>query len=145
LLPGASQLRPDARPVADLAALADQGLPQRSGLACPTTRSGGDRLPQEGQRLHVHRRLRASPSVVGSTTPSAVAAGLGRVGAPVPPDPSRDLRGGVPAELLLDRGAIPKGGYAAVRLDCFFTDGCGRSSCSSSSAFNSAKHSSGVQ
>ena len=34
-------------------------------------------------------------------------------------------------------GAIPKSGHAAVRLDCFFADGCDESSSSSSSAFNS--------
>src|SRR5512135_540317 len=45
----------------------------------------------------------------------------------------------------LEQGAIPKSGYAAVRLDCFFADGCVKSSSSSSSAFNSAKHSGGIQ
>ena len=42
-------------------------------------------------------------------------------------------------------GAIPKSGYAAGRLDRFFAAGCVNSSASPSSAFNSAKHSSGIQ
>jgi len=43
------------------------------------------------------------------------------------------------------RGLIPKSGQAAVRLECFFLDGCVDSSSPSSSAFNSAKHSGGSQ
>jgi hypothetical protein len=48
---------------------------------------------------------------------------------------------GLEAEL----GLIPKSGQAAVRLECFFLDGCVDSSSPSSSAFNSAKHSGGSQ
>jgi hypothetical protein len=42
-------------------------------------------------------------------------------------------------------GVIPKSGQAAVRLVCCFVDICVSSSSSSSSAFNSARHSGGVQ
>ena len=42
-------------------------------------------------------------------------------------------------------GVIPKYGHAALCLACFFVDGCVKSSFSLSSAFNSARHSSGVQ
>ena len=44
-----------------------------------------------------------------------------------------------------ERGVIPKYGHAALCLACFFVDGCVKSSFSLSSAFNSARHSSGVQ
>ena len=46
---------------------------------------------------------------------------------------------------LCHSGLIPKCGHAAVRLECFFVDGCVDSSSSSSSAFNSARHSNGSQ
>jgi len=42
-------------------------------------------------------------------------------------------------------GAIPKCRYAAVRLECFFVDGCVDISSPSSSAFNSARHAGGSQ
>ena len=42
-------------------------------------------------------------------------------------------------------GAIPKCRYAAVRLECFFVDGCVDISSPSSSAFNSARHVGGSQ
>ena len=42
-------------------------------------------------------------------------------------------------------GLIPKCGHAAVRLECFFVDGCVDPSSSSSSAFNSARHAGGSQ
>ena len=42
-------------------------------------------------------------------------------------------------------GAIPKCGYAAVRLECFLVDGCVDISSPSSSAFNSARHAGGSQ
>ena len=51
----------------------------------------------------------------------------------------------LPAELLFTPGVIPKYGHAALCLACFFVDGCVKSSFSLSSAFNSARHSSGVQ
>ena len=41
------------------------------------------------------------------------------------------------------KGAIPKCGYAAVRLECFLVDGCVDISSPSSSAFNSARHAGG--
>ena len=65
-----------------------------------------------------------------------------------PPKPSTRLStlGAALSEVSLQRkGAIPKSGYAAVRLDRFFAAGCVNSSSSSSSAFNSAKHSGGIQ
>ena len=40
---------------------------------------------------------------------------------------------------------IPKCRYAAVRLECFFVDGCVDISSPSSSAFNSARHAGGSQ
>jgi alkyl sulfatase BDS1-like metallo-beta-lactamase superfamily hydrolase len=43
------------------------------------------------------------------------------------------------------KGAIPKCRYAAVRLECFFVDGCVDISSPSSSAFNSARHAGGSQ
>ncbi len=42
-------------------------------------------------------------------------------------------------------GVIPKCGHAALRLDCFLVDVCVTSSASSSSSFNSERHSGGVQ
>jgi hypothetical protein len=42
-------------------------------------------------------------------------------------------------------GLIPNCGYAAVRLECFFVDGCGDPSFWSSSAYNSARQASGSQ
>ena len=42
-------------------------------------------------------------------------------------------------------GVIPKWGHAAVRLECFFVDGCVDSWSSSSIAFKSARHSRGDQ
>ena len=48
-------------------------------------------------------------------------------------------------EVMTIQGLIPKSGQAAVRLECFFLDGCVDSSSPSSSAFNSAKHSGGSQ
>lgn len=47
--------------------------------------------------------------------------------------------------LNLPAGAIPKCRYAAVRLECFFVDGCVDISSPSSSAFNSARHAGGSQ
>jgi len=41
------------------------------------------------------------------------------------------------------QGVIPKCGHAALRLACFRVDGCGRSSSSSTSAFNSARQAGG--
>jgi len=46
---------------------------------------------------------------------------------------------------LVKSGAIPKCRYAAVRLECFFVDGCVDISSPSSSAFNSARHVGGSQ
>jgi hypothetical protein len=47
--------------------------------------------------------------------------------------------------LVLDHpeGAIPNWGHAAVRLECFFVDGCVDISSPSSIAFNSARHAGG--
>ena len=48
-------------------------------------------------------------------------------------------------EQQFPKGAIPKCRYAAVRLECFFVDGCVDISSPSSSAFNSARHAGGSQ
>jgi CRISPR-associated endonuclease/helicase Cas3 len=45
----------------------------------------------------------------------------------------------------LKGGAIPNWGHAAVRLECFFVDGCVDISSPSSSVFNSARHAGGSQ
>ena len=42
-------------------------------------------------------------------------------------------------------GGMPKRVHAALRLDCFLVDVCVTSSSCSSSTFNSARHSGGVQ
>ena len=42
-------------------------------------------------------------------------------------------------------GVLPKSGHAALRLECCIVDGCVTSSSCSSSVFNSARHSGGVQ
>ena len=47
--------------------------------------------------------------------------------------------------ILFETGVIPKSVHAALRLDCFLVDGCVESSSSSSIAFNTARHSGGVQ
>ena len=47
--------------------------------------------------------------------------------------------------LLSFLGGMPKSVHAALRLDCFLVDVCVTSSSCSSSTFNSARHSSGVQ
>ncbi len=57
---------------------------------------------------------------------------------------TRDSGSPVLASERIRGGAIPISGYAAVRLVCFFADGCVHSSSSSWSAFNSAKHSGGI-
>src|SRR5271157_977290 len=48
-------------------------------------------------------------------------------------------------DLLVTSGGMPKSVHAALRLDCFLVDVCVTSSSCSSSTFNSARHSSGVQ
>ena len=59
-------------------------------------------------------------------------------------DQKKQRRANAPLLEVL-KGAIPKCRYAAVRLECFFVDGCVDISSPSSSAFNSARHAGGSQ
>ena len=111
-------VRPDTRAVADLAAAADQGLHQRSGLAGATTRCRGDRLSEEGQHIHLHRGFPAAQALLDDQLQVNWPIVLDELVRQFHPMHAEVLVGAYPLELLLDGGAERMGHRRGVPLAC---------------------------